>query len=168
MRAAIFELLQPAPALYERPGVKPNALSCVLRVSGGGRSALLTGDIERDDEAAMVVAYGAALRSDVLIAPHHGSKTSSSAAFLDAVQPRIAVMQAGYRNRYGHPSPAVLASYRERGIHVMLSASCGAWRWRPGVQSCQRDIARRSWQHVWHHPDLPQYKGSGLELADPN
>jgi competence protein ComEC len=122
----------------------------VLRVGGGGGSVLLTGDIEREQEAALVVAHGAALASDVLVAPHHGSKTSSSAPFLDAVRPKVAVFQAGYRNRFGHPAEVVLDRYRERGIAIVASPACGAWQWRadgaaPGT--CQRDVARRYWHH---------------------
>jgi competence protein ComEC len=126
-------------------------MSCVLRVAGGGRSVLLTGDIERDQEAALVAAHGAALQSDVLIAPHHGSKTSSSASFLDAVRPTIAVFQAGYRNRFGHPAEEVLARYRERGIAIVASPACGDWQWRgngAAAGTCQREIARRYWHHA--------------------
>jgi competence protein ComEC len=143
-----FAVLHPAADDYA-VAARPNAMSCVLRVSGGGRSVLLTGDIEREQESALVV-QGAPLRSDVLVAPHHGSKTSSSAAFLDAVHPRIAVFQAGYRNRFGHPAAEVLERYRERGIQVVASPACGAWQWRadgPDDGSCERDVARRYWQH---------------------
>jgi competence protein ComEC len=143
-----FAVLHPSAGDYERTA-RPNAMSCVLRVSGGGRSMLLTGDIERDQESALVVA-GAALRSDVLVAPHHGSRTSSSAAFIDAVHPRIAVFQAGYRNRFGHPAPDVVERYRERGIAIVATAACGAWQWRADGAadgSCERDVARRYWHH---------------------
>ena len=143
-----FVVLHPGADDYAR-SAKPNAMSCVLRVSGGGRSVLLTGDIEREQESALVVA-GAALKSDVLVVPHHGSKTSSSAAFLDAVRPRIAVFQAGYRNRFGHPAPDVVERYRERGIAVVATAACGAWQWRAdGAKdgSCERDVERRYWHH---------------------
>ena len=144
-----FAVLHPAPEDYARAG-RPNAMSCVLRVSGGGRSVLLTGDIEREQESALVV-QGAALQSDVLVVPHHGSRTSSSAAFLDAVRPRIAVVQAGYRNRFGHPAAEVLERYRARGIALVASPACGAWQWRaqgPAGGSCERDVARR----YWHDP----------------
>jgi len=83
--------------------------------------------------------------------PHHGSRTSSTAAFLDAVQPRVAVIQAGYRNRFGHPVAQVLNRLAERQVLVSSSASCGAWTWDgngPGV--CQRGRDRRYWQH--HDP----------------
>lgn len=146
-----FEVLHPRPTDYDR-AAKPNALSCVLRISahsGQGRSALLAGDIERAQEQALVT-QGAALASDLLLVPHHGSKTSSSAAFLDAVRPRLAVVQAGYRNRFGHPAHEVLARYQQRGIAVRDSARCGALAWAsaaPERAVCQREVARRYWHH---------------------
>jgi competence protein ComEC len=148
-----FEVLHPRTDDYG-PSVKPNAVSCVLRISNGAHSALLTGDIEQVQEARLVARHaatgGALLRADVLLVPHHGSKTSSSAEFLEAVTPSFAVAQAGYRNRFGHPAPAVLERYRERGIAVIDSPRCGAARWRsmePAAISCQRDAARRYWHH---------------------
>jgi competence protein ComEC len=126
-------------------------MSCVLRVVGGGRSVLLTGDIEREQESALVAAHGDGLRTDVLVAPHHGSKTSSSAPFLDAVRPKIAVFQAGYRNRFGHPAEEVLDRYRERGIAIVASPVCGAWQWPAdgaAAGTCERDAARRYWHHT--------------------
>jgi competence protein ComEC len=82
--------------------------------------------------------------------PHHGSKTSSSAALLDAVEPRTALVQAGYRNRFGHPAPEVAGRYRERGIRLVESSACGAATWRsadPGSVHCERDRVRRYWHH---------------------
>lgn len=143
-----FEVLHPAPADYELPH-KSNAMSCVLRISNGRNSALLAGDIELAQEQRLVAA-GATLKADVLLVPHHGSKTSSSADFLDAVQPALALVQAGYRNRFGHPAPAVLARYRERGIVLVASPACGAAAWasqRPAELGCQRQAAPRYWQH---------------------
>ena len=90
------------------------------------------------------------LRADVLLVPHHGSKTSSSAGFLDAVQPALALVQAGYRNRFGHPAVSVLERYSDRGIAVIDSAHCGAAFWRSdaaGEVACQRDSAPHYWQH---------------------
>ena len=156
-----FEVLHPQPGAYD-DGRKPNGLSCVIKVSGSGGSALLAGDIERDQEAWLVAHAPQALRSDVLVVPHHGSKTSSTPAFLDAVRPRAAVFQAGYRNRFGHPAAEVLERYRQRRIAAMDSASCGAWQWHSGKAAsagergqgvCQRDAARR----YWHHGLRPPY-----------
>jgi competence protein ComEC len=123
-------------------------MSCVLRIGNGQRTALLVGDIEAAQEARLV-ASGDSLRADVLLMPHHGSKTSSTPAFLDAVLPTVALVQAGYRNRFGHPAPPVLDRYRERGIRAVDSARCGAAMWSSAAPEvfCQRDVAKRYWHH---------------------
>lgn len=149
-----FAVLHPPASAYGS-GLKSNGMSCVLRVSGPQGSVLLAGDIERAQEASLVVADPGALRSDVLIVPHHGSKTSSSWAFLEAVQPRVAIVQAGYRNRFGHPAKEVVERYRARGIVLLDSPGCGAWQWPAGTPwqgVCQRDAARRYWHHAPHPP----------------
>ncbi len=156
-----FAILHPLAADYERPP-KPNGLSCVLRISSaagvdpqapGGRVALLVGDIERPQEKALL-ARGADLRADFLLVPHHGSKTSSTAPFLDAVQPVLAVAQTGYRNRFGHPAPEVVARYLARGIQFRDSVPCGAFAWRSDAAhhaDCLRQSARRYWHHALPH-----------------
>jgi len=144
-----FEVLHPTADDYELAR-RSNALSCVLRISNGRQSVLLAGDIEAGQESQLLM-RGAPLQADVLLVPHHGSKTSSSAAFLDAVAPQLALVQAGYRNRFGHPAPAVLARYAEHGIRVVDSARCGAAHWQsqaPRQLSCQRRTERRYWQHT--------------------
>jgi competence protein ComEC len=149
-----FEVLGPPAGTYMLSGLKPNAMSCVLQVAAAsGASALLTGDIERVQELTLVAAQttGApALRSTVLLVAHHGSKTSSSAEFLAAVAPQKAIVQAGYRNRFGHPAPDVLTRLRERGAEVVASPTCGAWQWvsaRPSSGRCERTATRRYWRH---------------------
>ncbi len=156
----VFEVLHPlagadAPELRENraPRVpRPNTLSCVLRVAaqgGGGATVLLVGDIETPQEQALL-ARNAPLKADLLLVPHHGSKTSSSQAFLEGVQPGTALVQAGYRNRFGHPAPEVLQRYRAQGITVVESPQCGAARWSstaPAVVACERDTAPHYWQH---------------------
>ena len=147
-----FELLHPLPDTMGKgpQGQRSNALSCVLRVvDAHGAAALLAGDIEAAQEQALV-ARGAALQADVLLVPHHGSKTSSSAPFLDAVQPRTALVQAAYRSRFGHPAPEVLQRLRERGIAVVESPRCGAATWasaQPDRVGCERQDRMRYWQH---------------------
>jgi competence protein ComEC len=154
-----FEFLHPA-AGTPLAEAKPNALSCVLRVvDAAGRSVLLTGDIEAPQEAALVARFGTALRSDLLLVPHHGSRTSSTDAWLDAVQPRVALVQAGYRSRYGHPAAEVLARYQARGIMLVRSDRCGAWTWLDGAFECARDARRR----YWHWADEPL----GAKVASP-
>ena len=146
-----FEVLHPT-ADDVAAARKPNALSCVLRIEDAqGRSALLTGDIEAPQEAAMLRRDRAALASSLLLVPHHGSRTSSSQAFLEAVQPRTAMVQAGYRSRFGHPAPDVMARYEALGIEVMRSDRCGAWLWHSGRPSCTRDALRRYWH--WQAPE---------------
>ncbi|WP_348697812.1 DNA internalization-related competence protein ComEC/Rec2 [Duganella fentianensis] len=111
-----FEMLAPPAGSYGQPGLKPNALSCSLKISTLAGTLLLVGDIEAAQELAMLGSYGQQLRASVLLAPHHGSKTSSGVAFLQAVQPRHAIFQLGYRNRYHHPHPAVWERYGGLGI----------------------------------------------------
>ncbi|OYU84084.1 MAG: competence protein ComEC, partial [Burkholderiales bacterium PBB5] len=141
-----FEVLHPTADDYATQR-KPNDVSCVLRATdAAGHRVLLTGDIEAPQEAALLARHGApALASTVLIVPHHGSKTSSTAAFLDAVQPQWAVVQAGYRSRFGHPAAPVLARYAERGLTVVRSDQCGAWRWDGQGARCERADRRRYW-----------------------
>lgn len=143
-----FEFLHPQPADYA-PQARSNALSCVLRVSSGTGGALLAGDIEAAQEAALLRA-GAPLSADLLLVPHHGSKTSSSAAFVQAVAPRFALVQAGYLNRHGHPAPVVAQRYAAQGAELVASPACGAARWssrEPAALHCERRTARRYWQH---------------------
>lgn len=154
-----FEFLGPQPdalpvarreAARRRSG---NNLSCVLQVRAANGTLLLTGDIERRAERELVDTWGEALRSTVLVAPHHGSKTSSTAAFLRHVQPRLALFPAGYRNRYGFPADSVLARYHALGVQTLATAEQGAIETRlrareaPRVQSW-RQHARR----YWHTP----------------
>ena len=163
-----FAVLHPAATDYDAIQ-KTNAMTCVLRVSNGARTALLAGDIEQAQETRLVAAAARGeplapaaadargpaasaswLRADVLLVPHHGSKTSSSEGFLDAVQPSVALVQAGYRNRFGHPADSVLERYRRRDIAVIDSPHCGAALWRSdaaGDVACQRERAPRYWQH---------------------
>jgi len=142
-----FEILQPAADDYAFLA-KPNARSCVLRVAGAGGSALLTGDIEAPQEASLVQRLGNELQADVLIVPHHGSRTSSSAAFLVAVKPRLSVVQAAWRSRYGHPAPDVMARYHGQGLPVIRSDRCGALTLTPGeTPVCERVVSRRYWHH---------------------
>lgn len=143
-----FELLHPTDDDRLR-APRPNAVSCVLRVSGEAGSLLLAGDVELAQEAALVARSADALTSDVLLVPHHGSRTSSSDALLDAVRPRAAIVQAGYRNRFGHPAAPVVERYAARGIDLVRSDTCGAWQWRQadGLMRCEREAAPRYWQH---------------------
>ncbi|MDD2925050.1 DNA internalization-related competence protein ComEC/Rec2 [Rhodoferax sp.] len=143
------EVLHPQAADYGMAH-QTNALSCVLRISNGQQAVLLAGDIEQAQEARLVATQPAMLPADVLLVPHHGSKTSSSAGFLAAVRPRMALVQAGYRNRFGHPAGPVLVRYAEHHIPVVDTPHCGAitWQsWRANPVQCQRQQDLRYWHH---------------------
>lgn len=121
-----FEMLHPTTVSYTSDKWKPNARSCTLKISAGGLSILLPGDIEATSEIELVNSIPAQLRSTVLLAPHHGSGTSSTEGFLDAVAPSLALFQVGYRNRYRHPKPEVYERYAEHGIARLRTDSSGA------------------------------------------
>jgi len=145
-----FEVLHPSAEDYARK-LKPNAMSCVLRVNATNpvASALLVGDIEAPQEQSLVQS-GQNLQADWLLVPHHGSATSSTAAFLAAVQPQVAVVQAGYRNRFGHPRADVLARYAPWGTQLVQSPRCGASHWAsesPSLVRCERETQHRYWFH---------------------
>ncbi|BAN23575.1 DNA internalization-related competence protein ComEC/Rec2 [Caballeronia insecticola] len=118
--------------LWPEPGPlagKPNHQSCVLKATNAaGRAALFTADIEADVERVLIARDAEALRADVLIVPHHGSRTSSTEPFLDSVEPRAAIFQVGYRNRFRHPNATVYARYELRAIALSRSDEDGAAR----------------------------------------
>ena len=106
-------------------------MSCVLKVTTSHGSVLLTGDIEDAAERALLAAYdGSGLEADIWLVPHHGSDTSSSQAFVDAVDADYAVITAGYRNRYRLPAADVLRRYRETGSQVIITGHSGAVSFR--------------------------------------
>ena len=142
-----MESADPRAADYAGAG-KANELSCVLRVEAGGSSILLTGDIELRAEARLGERR-ADVRSDVLLVPHHGSRTSSGAAFIAAVAPRLAIVSAGYRNRFGHPTADVLARYAQSGVELLRTDRDGAIVLRlgpQGVAEAERRVNPRYWK----------------------
>jgi competence protein ComEC len=118
-----FEFLHPGPS--ELKTVRRNDLSCVLRIATAGGAMLLTGDIEHVSESSLV-RMGDKIRSDVLLVPHHGSRTSSTEQFIAAVAPDWAVVPVGYRSRFGHPDAQVLERYRAAGAGVLRTDLDGA------------------------------------------
>jgi competence protein ComEC len=146
-----FEILHPAPGSYGVSGIRDNDRSCVLKVVAPGGSVLLPADIERRSEEALLRDAADRLPADVLLAPHQGSRTSSTAAFVRAVHPRIVVFPVGYRNRFGHPHPEVLERYRDFGARIYRSDRDGAVRIVIHVEggisvSPYRAVYRRYWQ----------------------
>ncbi|MBX3023882.1 DNA internalization-related competence protein ComEC/Rec2 [bacterium] len=112
------------PAADDAGGDNDRSLTLQLRF--GPTAVLLPGDLEAAGEAALVARWGAGLRSTILKVPHHGSATSSTPAFLDAVAPRLAVVSAGADNRFGFPAPAVERAYRERRAALWRTDRDGA------------------------------------------
>lgn len=116
-----FEILQPQPSSYLSTKYKPNARSCTLKISGPKHSMILAGDIEAVQEDELVNSIPQTLKADILLAPHHGSGTSSTLPFLQAVHPQYAIFQLGYRNRYHHPKAEVYQRYGDLGITRLRS-----------------------------------------------
>jgi competence protein ComEC len=148
---------------------KPNAHCCVLRVSTAGVAArssriqthedgqkpvvaLLAADIEAPVERTLLAREPAALRAQILLVPHHGSKTSSTEPFLDSIEPSIAVFQVGYRNRFHHPYAGVYERYRARGIELSRSDEDGAARIDAGGSSLTLERYRQTHRRYWMDP----------------
>jgi competence protein ComEC len=146
----VFSLLHPDDTDY----TLSNNRSCVLKVEGQGGSVLIAGDIEKKVERRLLSRHRQALSADILIAPHHGSSTSSSRGFIHAVSPQIVIFAAGYRNRYKFPTAEVAARYTEFGSSMVMTGHSGAvsidlhpQRGIDGVQR-YRDSHRKYWRHV--------------------
>jgi competence protein ComEC len=150
--ATRFRWLHPDPEQLDARHGSTNARSCVLRIDNPGGAVLLVGDIEARQERAMLAREEPAqLRAKVLLAPHHGSKTSSTPEFLAAVDPAIAIFQIGFRNRYRHPHPTVLSRYRNLRVQILRSDQHAAIRvrMRKGVDpqvTLMRTQERRYWR----------------------
>lgn len=144
-----FALLHP-PEHFPDLG---NDSSCVLRVAAQGRVLLLPGDIGEVVEQRLLREVPDALRADVLVLPHHGSRSSSSAAFVAAVQPALGLIAAGHRNRFGHPHPEVVARYGAAGTRLYGSAESGALRLRlVGDTPPDVEAYRQTHRRFWHAP----------------
>lgn len=139
-----FDMLHPTTVSYTSAKWKPNARSCTLKITLGTQSILLPGDIEAVQETELVASDAERLRASVLLAPHHGSGTSSTLPFLAAVQPKIALFQVGYRNRYRHPKPEIFDRYGDLGVKRLRTDESGAISLRFGTTL---DVTE---YRVWH------------------
>ena len=120
-----------------------------MRAASGG-VALLTGDMEQAQERALL-RMGADVRADALLVAHHGSKTSTSAAWVQAVQPQVALVQSGWRNRFGHPAAPVVQRLQTAQVQLFNTGTCGAIHWhstQPDTAQCERVRQPRYWQSV--------------------
>ena len=132
----------------------PNEASTVVRVRYGAVRFLLTGDAEAGEEAWLVEHAGDHLAADVLKTGHHGSSTSSTAAFLDAVAPRVALVSVGAANTYGHPSRDVMQRLVERGTTVLRTDQLGSVVVRTNGATLEVEAAGARWKVARPLPDM--------------
>ena len=121
-----FDMLHPTLQSYQEEGLKPNARGCVLKITAAAGSVLLPADIEKRSEQQLLERAADSLAANVLVAPHHGSKTSSTEPFIEQVNPSTVIFTVGYRNSFGHPKEDVVARYRELGSRLYRSDQDGA------------------------------------------
>lgn len=134
---------------------KPNENSCVLEIRNAYSSFWLTGDIEKRGELEHIrrlqeMNYQSP-NTLIVMAPHHGSKTSSSAVWLNALEPTAAFSQHGYRNRYGHPHPSVKERYRQLQIPLLETTDTGAQIWYATKSDLSVELLRDKQKRLWHH-----------------
>lgn len=146
-----FEILHPDAPEYTVEKNRDNALSCVLRISIGKRSILLTGDIEKHVEARLIERHADRLYTDLLVAPHHGSKSSSSFEFVAATLPDHVVFTSGYRNRFGHPHETVLQRYADSGAELSRSDEDGAIMVEMDAGGMKLERYRKTHRRYWTH-----------------
>ena len=175
----LFRVWHPSPEMSFDSSLhlgKPNAMSCVIEVVGNGHAFWLTGDVEKGGEASIVQSIAQTITqtidqsiaqtidqtiaqtdtysegvNSILLMPHHGSTTSSSAVFLDAIRPSWAIAQAGYRNRYRHPNARVMQRYIERDIPTLETIHTGAQVWDFKKEGVTMNFWRKQQKRVWHH-----------------
>ncbi len=139
-----FRVLHPPPDTPQ----STNDSSCVLRIETAQGAVLLAGDIEKRSEALLVQHAGALLAAEAVVVPHHGSASSSTPAWVAAVAPRLAIVSAGHRNRFGHPRAEVVARWQAVGAEVLNTSESGAvrvWLGREGLQVREQRVFERRW-----------------------
>jgi competence protein ComEC len=141
-----FEYLNPPGGVTSRH----NNASCVLKITSRHGSVLLPGDIEAKAERRLVAEFGGNLKADVLVAPHHGSKTSSTGEFLEQVRPHHVLFPVGYRNRFHHPHPRVVDRYRALGAESHDSPAAGAIELRLTGGGVAVSHVRERERRYWH------------------
>jgi len=133
-----------------------NNRSCVLLLEHFGTRILLSGDIEKPVENYLVAGHADKLSADLLLVPHQGSKTSSTADFLDIVAPSVAMLAAGYRNHYRHPHFSVVKRYEDRGIDLYSTIDSGSILFEIGRKGWSISQYRQAQSRFWRYQKLPQ------------
>jgi competence protein ComEC len=149
-----FEVLSPNREDLRDTAIKDNDKSCVIKVTSAAGSLLLTGDIEKRSEYKLLAEMADTLDSDVMVVPHHGSKTSSTVGFIQAVSPSYAIITNGYLNRFGHPKPTIVSRYEDSATRLLRSDQHGAVliTFLRG-QGIQMQSWRQSQRKYWHDTD---------------
>ena len=140
-----FEILHPG-----KLKLKGNNASCVLKVSTQNVSILLTGDIEKQAEFTLTNNNPSRLKADILIVPHHGSKTSSTLEFIKKVNPKYAFFPVGYRNRFGFPKQDIIQRYEDLGVDTRFSYQSGALLVKVRKDGLEIAEYRKQNQKIWH------------------
>lgn len=142
-----FQVLHPA-AKEQWQG---NNASCVLKISVGNHSVLLTGDIESAAEKQLLMLQANVLPSSVLVAPHHGSRTSSTLKFINQVDPEYVIFPAGYLNRFRFPSAKILERYTKQGALALITATHGTIRLAFDALNLKvSEGFRKQYKRYWH------------------
>jgi len=162
-----FTVLHPTSAEYGDATAKTNDRSCVLRIDSAYGSALLMGDLEARSETALLRTNAAALRANVVVVPHHGSRTSSTPDFVHAVAPEIAIFACGYRNRFGHPRPDIVARYADEKALVPRTDVSGALtvNFAPGIALVPVS-SRMERQRYWMDAPVPDVPVAGVNAGE--
>ncbi len=142
-----FEVLHPEANTSE---LSQNNRSCVLKVDNGYGSVLLTGDIEAKIESRLIAEHKDQLDIDILIAPHHGSKTSSTLAFISATSPEYVLISAGYRNRFHHPAKKIEKRYQTAGLKLLETSKEGAISFMIDKTISSPELYRQNHSHFWN------------------
>lgn len=150
-----FDVLYPTTERLEDAFLKDNDKSCVIKMTSAFGSLLLSGDIERSSEGYLLEHASSQLTSDVLISPHHGSKTSSSRGFIDAVSPKYVLITNGYLNRFGHPKDLIQQRYEDVGSAVYRSDYDGAVQIHFQANQPIAPIAWRKYNPKYWHDRYP-------------
>ena len=143
-----FTVLSPPPKKF----FSDNNNSCVLQIQSTRGTVLLTGDIESETETWLVANYQDKLNAEILIAPHHGSKTSSTVPFLKTVQPRYVLISSGFRNQFGHPHQQVISRYEQFNAHWLNTAGSGAISLSSESDSWRVSTERKRERRYWRYP----------------
>jgi competence protein ComEC len=145
-----FTLLHPLAEKYANRTRKTNDMSCVLRVDTAAGRSLITSDIEALSEREILARHRADLRADLLLVPHHGSRTSSTEDFIAAVGAREAAFPVGYRNRFGHPKEDVVQRYAASGAALHRTDSEGALSYDFSAAGLRLETERDNRRRYWH------------------